>query len=234
MLHPSGDRGQDKTFSFDATFDGSCTQQEVFEQTGAPIVDNVFEGYNGTIFCYGQTGSGKTHTMEGRSEPIEEKGIMPRAFKQVFDTIGIDDSGNKKYLVHASYLELYNEEVKDLLSKDPNQKLKIHENPDTGVYVEGLTSPIVKNIAEIDSWMQRGKTNRSTASTLMNATSSRSHSIFTIIVEQSDNNGVDGNEHIKVGKLNLVDLAGSERIAKTGAEGQTYNICIFKYIYIVV
>lgn len=159
--------------------------------------------------------------MEGRSEPATDKGIMPRAFKQVFDTIGIDDTGEKKYLVHASYLELYNEEVRDLLSKDPNQKLKIHESPDSGVYVEGLTSPVVKNIAEIDTWMQKGKTNRSTASTLMNATSSRSHSIFTIIVEQSEK-GPDGSEHIKVGKLNLVDLAGSERIAKTGAEGQTY------------
>lgn len=94
--------------------------------------------YNGTVFCYGQTGSGKTHTMEGYPEPKELKGLMPNAFTHIFDAIGVDEKGaeqQKQFLVRASYLELYNEEVRDLLSKDPLQQLQLRENPETYIFL---------------------------------------------------------------------------------------------------
>ena len=119
--------------------------------------------------------------------------------------------------MRASYLEIYNEEIRDLLSKDPKNHLDLKENIESGVYVKDLTSFVVKNAGEIDHVMQAGKKNRSVGATLMNQASSRSHSIFTIIIEcaESDKRG----DHIRVGKLNLVDLAGSERQSKTGATG---------------
>ncbi|CAK4703584.1 unnamed protein product [Aphanomyces euteiches] len=124
----------------------------------------------------------------------------------------------KQILVRASYLEIYNEEIRDLLSKDPRAGLDLKENVDSGVYVKNLTAQVVKDAAEIDAVMQQGKKNRSVGATMMNQTSSRSHSIFTIVVECLSD-GIDGKDHVCVGKLNLVDLAGSERQSKTGATG---------------
>ena len=121
-------------------------------------------------------------------------------------------------MVRASFLEIYNEEIRDLLSTDYSTKLEVREHVDSGVYVEGLTLRVVKSVAQIDEVQKDRKKNRSTGATAMNQTSSRSHSIFTIVVESSDI-GPDGEPRIKVGKLNLVDLAGSERQSKTRAEG---------------
>lgn len=202
-----------KSFTFDAAFGAKSTQQQVYDTAATEIVEAVMEGYNGTIFAYGQTGAGKSHTMEGSSD---QPGIIPNSFKHVFDKVAI--SKNKRILVRASYLEIYNEEIRDLLSKDPKNALDIKENADSGVYVKGLTAQVVKDAAEIDHVMQTGKKNRSVGATLMNQTSSRSHSIFTIVVECLSEGG-DGKDHVCVGKLNLVDLAGSERQSKTGATG---------------
>ena len=168
------------------------------------------------MFIDGQTGSGKTHTMEGRPDPPELRGVIPNSFQHIFEHIANAD-GSQHFLVRASYLEIYNEEIRDLLSKDPKNSLELKENVDSGVYVKDLTSFVVKNATEIDHVMQAGKKNRSVGATLMNQASSRSHSIFTIIIEcaESDKRG----DHIRVGKLNLVDLAGSERQSKTGATG---------------
>ena len=160
-----------------------------------------------------QTGAGKTHTMEGRPDPPHLRGIIPNSFQHIFDHIA--NAPDLQFLVRASYLEIYNEEIRDLLSKDPKNSLELKENIDTGVYVKDLTSFVVKNVNEIDHVMQAGKKNRSTGATLMNQTSSRSHSIFTIVIECAETKG----DHIRVGKLNLVDLAGSERQSKTGATG---------------
>lgn len=151
--------------------------------------------------------------MEGRPDPANLRGIIPNSFQHIFEYVG--NSRNHQYLVRASYLEIYNEEIRDLLSSNPKNSLELKENPDTGVYVKDLTTQVVKNVAEIDHFMQSGKKNRSVGATNMNAQSSRSHSIFTIVIECAENNG----EHIRVGKLNLVDLAGSERQSKTGATG---------------
>ncbi|GMH56001.1 hypothetical protein TrRE_jg7295, partial [Triparma retinervis] len=204
-----------KNFTFDAVFSSKSTQRNIYDTCAAPIVKSALEGYNGTIFAYGQTGAGKTHTMEGYPDPPDLRGIIPNAFQHIFDHVALGE--NEKYLVRASYFEIYQEEIRDLLSKDPKNKLELKENMDSGVYVKDLTSFVVKSTSEIDHVMQAGKKNRSVGETLMNQASSRSHSVFTIVIEccSSDERG----EHIRVGKLNLVDLAGSERQSKTGATG---------------
>ncbi|KAH9069113.1 hypothetical protein Ae201684P_004807 [Aphanomyces euteiches] len=205
-----------KAFTFDAAFGSESTQQQVYDTAATAIVEAVMDGYNGTIFAYGQTGAGKSHTMEGYPDPPEQRGIIPNSFKHIFDKVAI--TKKKQILVRASYLEIYNEEIRDLLSKDPRAGLDLKENVDSGVYVKNLTAQVVKDAAEIDAVMQQGKKNRSVGATMMNQTSSRSHSIFTIVVECLSD-GIDGKDHVCVGKLNLVDLAGSERQSKTGATG---------------
>lgn len=153
--------------------------------------------------------------MEGVNEPSTLRGIIPNTFEHIFDHIALASSD--KYLVRASYFEIYNEEVRDLLSQTPQRSLDLKESTDSGVYVKDLTDVVVKSVSEIDDVLQRGKKNRSVGATLMNAGSSRSHSVFSIVVECCSTDGE--NEHIRVGKLNLVDLAGSERQSKTGATG---------------
>ncbi|VDP66558.1 unnamed protein product [Schistosoma mattheei] len=144
------------------------------------------------------------------------------AFDQIFETMSVSEK--TKYLVHASFLEIYNEEVRDLLGHDYRAKLELKENPDKGVYVAGLSMHKITSVAECQNIMERGWKNRSTGATLMNADSSRSHSIFTIYLEMIDgsDNLLDYN-HIRAGKLNLVDLAGSERQTKTGATGDRFK-----------
>jgi Kinesin motor domain len=146
------DREAPKSFFFDSVFGDNVTQKRVYEVCGAPLVESVLEGYNGTIFAYGQTGAGKTHTMEGYPDPPELRGIIPNSFQHIFDKIALAD--NVQYLVRASYLEIYNEEIRDLLSKDPKNNLDLKENVDTGVYVKDLTSFVVKSAMEIDHVMQ--------------------------------------------------------------------------------
>jgi len=214
---PGGDGDVSKTFTFDAVFSEKSTQRHIYDVCAAPVVQSVLEGYNGTVFAYGQTGAGKSFTMEGASEPSTLRGIIPNSFEHIFDHIALNGSKDK-YLVRASYFEIYNEEVRDLLSQTPQRSLDLKESADSGVYVKGLTDVVVKSVSEINDVLQRGHKNRSVGATLMNAGSSRSHSIFSIVVECCSSDGQ--NEHIRVGKLNLVDLAGSERQSKTGATGK--------------
>ncbi|KAI8910860.1 P-loop containing nucleoside triphosphate hydrolase protein [Gorgonomyces haynaldii] len=213
---PRQENDPPKSFTFDSVFDSSCSQMEVYNKTARQIVDSVLEGYNGTVFAYGQTGTGKTFSMEGIRDVPELRGIIPNAFEHIFNYI--KHAGEQtKFLVRASYLEIYNEEVRDLLNLK-GQRLEIKERADIGVYVKDLSTFVVKDVDEMDKLMTVGNKNRSVGFTQMNATSSRSHSIFTITVEASEA-GPDGNEHIRAGKLHLVDLAGSERQSKTGATG---------------
>jgi hypothetical protein len=156
--------------------------------------------------------------MQGIPNVPDLRGIIPNAFHHIFDHIARDTQ--KKYLVRVSFLEIYNEEIRDLLVKPQKGKsagLDLKENPDVGVYVKDLSAYVVKSVEEMDKYMDIGNNSRSVGATLMNATSSRSHSIFTITVESSET--VNGEERIVAGKLNLVDLAGSERQSKTGATG---------------
>ncbi|KAI9143948.1 P-loop containing nucleoside triphosphate hydrolase protein [Paraphysoderma sedebokerense] len=205
-----------KTFTFDYAFDWNCKQHDVYNKTARPIVESVLNGYNGTIFAYGQTGTGKTFSMEGIRQDPQLRGIIPNSFEHIFSHINSSPQ-NVKYLVRISYLEIYNEEIRDLL-KTESGKLDLKERPDVGVYVKDLSSFVVKDTAEMDKLMEVGNKNRSVGFTEMNARSSRSHSIFTITVEMCET--VNEEEHIRVGKLHLVDLAGSERQSKTGATGE--------------
>ncbi|XP_078411275.1 kinesin-like protein KIF3B isoform X2 [Cetorhinus maximus] len=206
-----------KTFTFDAVYDYNSKQVELYDETFRPLVESVLLGFNGTIFAYGQTGTGKTYTMEGLRTDPERRGVIPNSFEHIFTHIS--RSQNQQYLVRASYLEIYQEEIKDLLAKDQTKRLELKERPDTGVYVKDLSSFVTKNVKEIEHVMNVGNQNRSVGATNMNEHSSRSHAIFVITVECSEI-GLDGENHIRVGKLNLVDLAGSERQAKTGAQGE--------------
>lgn len=153
--------------------------------------------------------------MEGIRTEAENRGIIPNSIEHIFQHI--KTSVGKNFLVRASYLEIYNEDIRDLLNPKGN-RLEIKEKPDTGVYVKDLQSFVIKDGAEMDRLMAFGNKNRSVGATLMNERSSRSHSIFTVTVEASE---IDekGNQHIRAGKLHLVDLAGSERQTKTGASG---------------
>ncbi|GBN68827.1 Kinesin-like protein KIF3B, partial [Araneus ventricosus] len=193
-------------------------QADIYDEVFRPLVDSVINGFNGTVIAYGQTGAGKTYTMEGQLGDPEKEGVIPNSFRNIFSHIA--RSENTQFLVSASYIEIYQEEVRDLLSPDPKRKLEVRERNDTGVYVKDLTVIVCKTVEELEKVMVDGKHNRSIGTTNMNAHSSRSHAIFMISIESCATD-LDGNTHVKIGKLNLVDLAGSEKQAKTGAVGST-------------
>ncbi|XP_069693014.1 kinesin-like protein KIF3B isoform X2 [Periplaneta americana] len=204
-----------KLFTYDAVYDWNSRQEDIYDETVRPLVASVLDGFNGTIFAYGQTGTGKTYTMEGAQKDPTQKGIIPKSFEQIFSHIS--RSSNVQYLVRTSYLEIYQEDIRDLLNKDQTKKYELREKTDIGVYVKDLSSFVCKSIKEIEQVMNIGNQNRKIGATNMNEHSSRSHTIFMITIEMS---GIGGKMGIRVGKLNLVDLAGSERQSKTGATGE--------------
>uniref|UniRef100_A0A8C1XUC9 Kinesin family member 3A n=1 Tax=Cyprinus carpio TaxID=7962 RepID=A0A8C1XUC9_CYPCA len=148
-----------KTFTFDTVFSPDSKQLDVYNLTARPIVDSVLEGYNGTIFAYGQTGTGKTFTMEGVRAVPELRGIIPNSFAHIFGHIAKAE-GDTRFLVRVSYLEIYNEEVKDLLGKDQMQRLEVKERPDVGVYIKDLSGYVVNNADDMDRIMTLGHKNR--------------------------------------------------------------------------
>lgn len=214
-----------KTYTYDHVFGPDATQQDVYRGVVEPIVDEVLQGYNCTVFAYGQTGTGKTHTMEGRRDSemvtIEERriaenaGIIPRAVKQVFDHLR---SITDEHSVRVSHLELYNEQLTDLLSPhdDGGDSLRMYEDPAKGTFVQGLEDIVVTNEEEIFAVLDKSALKRRTAETLMNKYSSRSHSVFSITIHIKESTP-EGADLLKVGKLNLVDLAGSENVGRSGA-----------------
>ncbi|GMR47574.1 hypothetical protein PMAYCL1PPCAC_17769 [Pristionchus mayeri] len=215
MLFPA-DNDPPKEFTFDGAYFMDSTAEQIYNESVFPLVESVIEGYNGTVFAYGQTGAGKTFSMQGLEDVPTQKGIIPRAFEHIFETTAT--TSDMKFLVHASYLEIYNEEVRDLLGDSRNTKLEIKEGGDRGVYVAGLSMHVCHNVSGCADLMKKGFNNRHVGATLMNKDSSRSHSIFTVYVEAMNAEG-----SIRMGKLNLVDLAGSERQSKTGATGDRFK-----------
>ncbi|KAJ8570630.1 hypothetical protein K7X08_037602 [Anisodus acutangulus] len=222
----------DRVFTFDKVFGPSAQQRDLYDQAIIPIVNEVLEGFNCTIFAYGQTGTGKTYTMEGECKRSKSghnsdlppgAGVIPRAVKQIFDML---ESQNAEYSVKVTFLELYNEEITDLLAPDDLSKVSIEdrqkkqlplmEDGKGGVLVRGLEEEIVASASEIFTLLERGSAKRRTAETLLNKQSSRSHSLFSITIHIKEANP-EGEELIKCGKLNLVDLAGSENISRSGA-----------------
>jgi len=206
------------SFNFDKIWGPSATQTEVYDYAARPVVEDLFKGFNGTIFVYGQTGSGKTHTMQGPDiHDSVMKGIIPRMIETIFSFVE-EASETMEFLVKVSYIEIYMEKIRDLMA--PNKMdLKIRENKDKSVYIEGVTEEYVTCADDVIRVMDTGSANRKVAATNMNDVSSRSHSIFVWNVEQKNlQNGTTMS-----GKLYLVDLAGSEKVGKTGATGQTLD-----------
>eukprot|EP00047_Mylnosiga_fluctuans_P023431 m.137765 g.137765 ORF g.137765 m.137765 type:complete len:1223 (-) comp9581_c0_seq3:2173-5841(-) len=195
------------SFVYDRVFDENTTQRELYESSVHPVVLSVLEGYNGSVIAYGQTGTGKTHTIEGELAG-EEQGIIPRAASQVFEYLAAVADTNSRWLVRVSYLQIYNEKISDLLEAGKDN-LRIRENADGGVFVEGLSEHVVRSADDILRLVQCGKAQRTTNSTRMNKESSRSHAVFSVVIEHSQARA-DGRA-VTVGKLHLVDLAGSER-----------------------
>ncbi|KAH8597196.1 kinesin heavy chain [Bisporella sp. PMI_857] len=204
------------SFTFDRVFNMSSRQQDVFDFSIRSTVDDILNGYNGTVFAYGQTGAGKSYTMMGTDIADEEgRGVIPRIVEQIFASI-LSSPATIEYTVRVSYMEIYMERIRDLLAPH-NDNLPVHEEKNRGVYVKGLLEVYVSSVAEVYEVMKRGGNSRAVAATNMNAESSRSHSIFVITITQK--NIETGSA--KSGQLFLVDLAGSEKIGKTGASGQT-------------
>jgi kinesin family protein 5 len=191
-------------------------QVDVFDYSIRPTVDDILNGYNGTVFAYGQTGAGKSYTMMGSDIDDEVgRGVIPRIVQQVFASI-LASPSNIEYTVRVSYMEIYMERIRDLLMPQ-NDNLPVHEEKNRGVYVKGLLEVYVASDDEVYEVLRRGGSSRAVSATNMNAESSRSHSIFVVTVSQK--NVETGSQ--KSGQLFLVDLAGSEKVGKTGASGQT-------------
>ncbi|XP_014087169.2 kinesin-like protein KIF3A [Bactrocera oleae] len=217
-VKPNAANEPPKTYYFDNVFSTDSNQLDLYVDTARPIVEKVLEGYNGTIFAYGQTGTGKTYTMSGNPDSPQTKGIIPNAFAHIFGHIA-KARENQKFLVRVSYMEIYNEEVRDLLGKDVSKSLEVKERPDIGVFVKDLSGYVVHNADDLENIMRLGNKNRVVGATKMNQESSRSHAIFSITVESSELSQGDMT-NVKMGKLQLVDLAGSERQSRTQASGQ--------------
>ncbi|KAF2739277.1 kinesin family protein [Polyplosphaeria fusca] len=213
-----------KTFAFDHSYwsfnrdaPHYAGQDNLFVDLGKPLLDNAFQGYNNCIFAYGQTGSGKSYSMMGYGE---EKGIIPKICMDMFERI--DAQGTDKNLsctVEVSYLEIYNERVRDLLNPSTKGNLRVREHPSTGPYVEDLAKLVVRSFSEIENLMDEGNKARTVAATNMNETSSRSHAVFTLTLTQKRHDVETSMSGEKVAKISLVDLAGSERANSTGATG---------------
>lgn len=224
----------DKSFFFDDVYSETSTQADVYDGCVAGLVEGCFQGFNATIFAYGQTGSGKTHTMIGGTIGDEEEdGLVPRVVRHIFETlrrktvvIGSKIVSN----LHVSFIEIYNDECKDLLHPEISQRdICIREDKDGKIFFTGAREEIVLSSDDALGFLDRGNMSRTTAETLMNATSSRSHAIFTISLDlyeysagtKDSSAGFEGGGEGSLiqSKIHLVDLAGSERAKRTGAGG---------------
>lgn len=229
VLTPPGDaKGKSakaqQTFAFDKSywsFDRNDShfagQDDLFTDLGKPLLDNAFQGYNNCIFAYGQTGSGKSYSMMGYGK---EYGVIPQICKTMFERIEeMSLDKNSSTTVEVSYLEIYNERVRDLLNPSTKGNLKVREHPATGPYVEDLAKLVVRSFVEIENLMDEGNKARTVAATNMNETSSRSHAVFTLTLTQKRHDVETNMDAERVAKISLVDLAGSERATSTGATG---------------
>ncbi|XP_033728379.1 kinesin-like protein KIF9 [Pecten maximus] len=219
----------DWSFRLDGIFHNS-SQDHVFGNVASEFVTSALDGYNGTVMCYGQTGAGKTFTITGATENYKQRGIVPRALSQLFREI--EERPEYAITVRVSYLEIYNENMFDLLSTlpeswnnaNPEQQMVVVENQD-GVFVKGLSHHIAQNEEEALNFLFEGETNRAIAAHSLNKQSSRSHCIFTVYIETRSR--VQSNARYTVSKLNFVDLAGSERLGKTKSEGKTQQEAMY-------
>lgn len=214
-----------KTYHFDKVFSSAADQSMIYDDVVTPMLDEMLAGFNCTIFAYGQTGTGKTYTMSGDMNDTlgmlsDAAGIIPRVLYALFNKLEMDDA---EASIKCSFIELYNEELRDLISLDDSAKLKIYEDNSgkgkSGTIVQGMEECHIKSAVQGVKLLQAGSHKRQVAATKCNDLSSRSHTVFTItayIKRQGDN----GEDYVSAGKLNLVDLAGSENIQRSGAENK--------------
>ncbi|XP_075256672.1 uncharacterized protein LOC142349142 [Convolutriloba macropyga] len=207
----------DKKYNFDAVIGPNFTQAQVYDTAAKHVLEDVLNGYNGTIFAYGQTASGKTFTMEGALKDKENQGIIPRLVLAVFKYI--EDTGGWNFTIQIAYFEIYNERIKDLLNPNTGDNLPISEDRKKRPYVKNLTEISAGSPKEVMKYIESGKKNRVVGKTNMNEHSSRSHAVFVMNIGQENQ---DSGEK-RTGQLYMVDLAGSEKVGKTGATGQTLD-----------
>nr|XP_040015799.1 centromere-associated protein E isoform X13 [Gasterosteus aculeatus aculeatus] len=222
-IHQVDDGNSTKSFVFDRVFTADETTNQLYQDIAKPLVVSTVKGYNGTIFAYGQTSSGKTFTMMG-GDRIH--GVIPLAVDDVFQTIR--NCSKKEFLLRVSYMEIYNETVSDLLVDSCKRKpLEVRETINKNIYVADLTEELVTTTSQVLAWIRKGEENRHYAKTKMNERSSRSHTIFRMILESREigepASGEISDGAVIVSHLNLVDLAGSERASQTGAEGTHFK-----------
>ena len=223
----------DREFVFDRVLSPEVDQEEAYQLVGQKVVQEVIDGYNGTLMAYGQTGSGKTFTVFGSKNSVEsydrelhpEAGMVPRSIHHIFDYIreNIDEA---QFQVTISFLQIYMEVITDLLNpkNSPKGGLQIREDPKTGVFVNGLTQMTVQSQGDLMEIIKEAAKARSTSSTSMNRNSSRSHAILQVFLEQRwIEEGPPKKRRVKKGLLSLIDLAGSERLSKSGSEGLRLN-----------
>ena len=213
---PQGKRVKDHTFGFDRIFDENALQQEVYEGTTRGLLDNVFDGYNATVFAYGATGCGKTHTITGTHA---QPGIIFLTMQELFERVS-DSASEKVSEISLSYLEIYNETIRDLLVPTTAKGgLALREDSNHAVSVAGLSTHIPQNVTDVMDLLVRGNENRTMSPTEANATSSRSHAVLQINIIQKDRNA-SVNEAHTMATLSIIDLAGSERASATRNRGE--------------
>lgn len=220
---PSREKVAEKRFYFDQCFGPEVEQLTIYNNLIREYILHTLEGFNTCIFAYGQTSSGKSFTMMGTKNNL---GLIPRICEELFETIDIclnitgdDEVAQMEFTVHCSYLEIYNEQVRDLLSPENNSKLKIREAQNKSTFIENLSEFKVRNASEILEYLRKGNLLRSTGRTNANYESSRSHAIFTIMISQHETTPI-GDIVLRRSSMKLVDLAGSERVSASGATGE--------------
>ena len=223
--------GKDRVFAFDAVFGPGAQQDSLYGEWVSPLVDGLFNGYNATVLAYGQTGTGKTFTMgsgDNAGKLPEELGVIPRVMQDIYhrleDLTDLERTGgggpSREVRVRVSYIEIYNEEIRDLLDPGTSKSLAIREKADGSIVVAGAKQVLASSLGEMQGMLDDGSVSRTVAGTLMNNQSSRSHSIFTITVHQRlPSTRADTPFELVSAKFHLVDLAGSERAKRTGNEG---------------
>ena len=213
---PMGKRVKDQTFGFDRVFDENTSQGDVYEATTKNLLDSVLDGYNATVFAYGATGCGKTHTITGT---VQQPGVIFLTMQELFERIS-ERTEDKVTEVSLSYLEIYNETIRDLLVPGGSKSgLMLREDAKQAVSVAGLSSHHPQNVQEVMDMIMRGNEYRTMSPTEANATSSRSHAVLQINVSQKDRNA-DVNEPHTMATLSIIDLAGSERASATKNRGE--------------
>lgn len=235
--------GKDKQFTFDYVVPPKVSQAALYEQCVASLVAGLFDGYNATVFAYGQTGSGKTYTISGQSGSVNDRGIIPRAVASIFERIGSQAHASKEFTVKVNFIEIYKEECRDLLEVSNEQKdLQIREDESGNTVIYGASEVVCRSLDDVMAAFESGSGQRHVSSTLMNEKSSRSHSVFTIQVEQrwtdeSEGKGLRAsstlyelnanadrpNAYFLGAKFHFVDLAGSERVNRTGNVGDRFK-----------